>query len=271
MQSLDQLLDSKPRILWVGAHPDDESFAGAVLAKASLKFGCPLHFLVLTRGDGGEFPKSCQDGRALGDVRTGELDEVVRLYQATLELESWFNASLPVGSFPYRHELAARWTEDAGENPGIRIARTIRTFKPDIVITFAPEFGATGHPEHQLASRFTTAGIRAAADPGEVDGAAHRVPHTYYMVNRYKSLRWLGMKLDPREPTESFDGRQECVNGKTCFQVMAANTLPHRTQNNDMRMMRMVSRFMHQVYLYKADPFTEIHDPYEEHLVRGMG
>ncbi len=272
MQTLDTLLESRPRILWVGAHPDDESFAGAILAKASLKYGCTLHFLVLTRGEGGEFPKRLQDGRDLGEVRAGELNDVVRLYGATLELEAWFNASLPVKSFSYRHELAARWTEDAGENPGARIARTIREFKPDLVITFAPEHGATGHPEHQLASRFTTAGIRLAADPGtSIDGAPHRVPHTYFLLHRYKGLRLIGMKLDPRKPTETFDGRQECTNGRTCFQVMAANTLPHDTQKNDMGMMRLVSRFLRKVYLFKADPFAEVHDPYEEHMVRGMG
>ena len=272
MQPLDALLESRPRVLWVGAHPDDESFAGAVLAKASLKCGCPLHFLVLTRGEGGEFPKPLQDGRDLGEVRTGELNEVVRLYRATLELEPWFNASLPVESFPYRHELAARWAADAGEEPAIRVARTIRTFRPDVVLTFAPEHGATGHPEHQLASRFTTAGIRLAADPAApLEGAPHRVPHTYYFLHRYRGLRLLGMSLDPREPTETFDGRQECAGGRSCFQVMAANTLPHRTQKNDMGLMRLVSRFLRKVYLYRADPFTELHDAYEEHLVRGMG
>lgn len=272
MQRLEELLPAKPRVLWVGAHPDDESFAGAVLAKASLKYGCPLHFLVLTRGEGGEFPKPLQDGRDLGEVRTEELEEVANLYRATLELEPWFNASLPVKSFPYRHELAARWAEDAAEDPAARVARTIRTFRPDVILTFAPEHGGTGHPEHQLASRFTTAGIRLAADSAaDVDGASYRVPHTYYFLHRYKGLRLIGMKLDPRKATETFDGTRECVNGKTCFQVMAANTLPHRTQNNDMGMMRLVSRFLRKVHLYKADPFTEIHDPYEEHLVRGMG
>jgi len=272
MQTLDTLLESKPRILWVGAHPDDESFVGAILARASLRCGCPVHFLVLTRGEGGEFPEALQDGRDLGEVRAGELHEVVSRYGGTLELESWFNASLPVESFPYRHEIAARWAEDAGEDPAARIARTIREFRPDVVFTFAPEHGATGHPEHQLASRFTTAGIRLAADPAAARGGApHRVPHTYYMLHRYKCLRLLGMKLDPRESTETFGGRRECVDGRTCFQVMAENTLPHRTQKNDMGMMRLVSRFLRVVHLYKADPFTEIHDPYEEHLVRGMG
>ncbi len=146
METLDVLLESRPRVLWVGAHPDDESFAGAVLAKASLRCGCPLHFLVLTRGEGGEFPKHLRDGRELGEVRTGELNEVARLYRATLEIEPWFNASLPVNSFPYRHELAARWTGDAGQDPALRVARTIREFRPDVVITFAPEHGARSPP-----------------------------------------------------------------------------------------------------------------------------
>ncbi len=269
--SLKDILDGGARVLWVAAHPDDECFSAGLLAYSSLKMKNPLHFLVLTRGEGGEHPKKLQDGRELGDIRQGEMEEVAALYNGTLEMERYFNASLPVDSFPMRHELAVMWAERS--DPAARVATTIRRFKPDLLLTFPPEYGATGHPEHQLASRFATAGVRVAADAEAegVEGEPHRVPYTYYLLHKYKGLKLVGMPMDPREPNETFDARQPCFNGQTCLSVMAALTRPHKTQNNDMRAVRVAAKFMRTAHLYRADPFTEIHDPYEVHTIRGMG
>lgn len=258
------------RLLWVAAHPDDECFTGGILAKQSLRLHQPLHLLVLTEGEGGSFPKPLQDGRPLNQVRRGEMEAVARAYGAGIEIETFYNASLPVESFPYRHEIARRWAEHA--DPARRIAETIRRFRPDVLLTFAPEHGGTGHPEHQLASRFATAAVRlAAGDEPALPGEPHRVAHTFYMLFRYRWLARLGMKLDPREPTETFDVRQPCADGRSCGRVMAELTRFHRTQDADMRQVRLVMKLARKAYLCAADPFAEIHDPYEEHRVRGMG
>jgi LmbE family N-acetylglucosaminyl deacetylase len=195
---------------------------------------------------------------------------VARRYGATLEIEGYFNASLPVESFPFRHEIAARWAERS--DPAARVAETIRRFRPDVVLTFPPVYGATGHPEHQLASRFATAGVRLAADEAaEIEGEPFRVPHTYYMLSRYRFLKLARMQIDPLEPTETFDARQPCVEGRSCVATMAELTRPHRTQDRDMRAVRLLAKIIRTGYLRRTDPFTEIHDPYEEHPVRGMG
>jgi LmbE family N-acetylglucosaminyl deacetylase len=268
--SLKDILDSGARVLWVAAHPDDECFSAGLLAYSSLRVGNPLHMLILTRGEGGEHPKKLQDGRDLGDIRQAEMEAVAEGYGAGLEIERYFNASLPVDSFPMRHELARLWEERS--DPAKRIAETIRRFKPDLLLTFPPEYGSTGHPEHQLASRFATAGVRLAADAeAELDGQAHRVAHTYYLLHRYRGLKMVGMAMDPRQPNETFDARQECTDGKTCLAVMSELTRHHQTQNKDMRAVRIAAKFMKVAHLYRADPFTEIHDPYEEHMIRGMG
>ncbi len=47
--TLEQLLGERPRPPWVAAHPDDESLAGAVLAKACLDLELPCHFLGFLR------------------------------------------------------------------------------------------------------------------------------------------------------------------------------------------------------------------------------
>ncbi len=252
--------------MWVAAHPDDESFAGAILAKASLRCGNPVHFVILTRGEGGEDCRGGEPATDLGAVRAEELGRVVDLYRATLRLEGLFNAPLPFKSFPKRDELARIWSKDV--DPARIIAEEIRSFRPDILLTFAPVHGTTGHPEHELASRFAMAGVRMAADAGsDLSGGPHRVPNVYFVINRYPAFRVLGrlvgLKPDPFEATEIFDARQPCIDGKRCNEVMADNTLPHATQNKDMRAMRFVARRIHRIYLRRSDPFTELWDPFE--------
>lgn len=259
------------RIMWVAAHPDDESFVGSILAKASVALKHPLHMVVLTRGEGGSKGKGdATGGRPLAQVRTEELAEVARRYGSSLAMETFFNASLPVESFPYRHEIAQRWKEH--RDPIEFIAREILTFRPDAVLTFSPLYGATGHPEHQLCARFTGAAVRLAAeDRSELPGEPHRVGQMYYMVSRYWYLALMGMKKDPLAFTETFNPRQPCGPGRRCVDVMAENTRPHVTQNADMRAMRTLSQLFYRQYLHKTDPFEDIYDPYEPHNVRGMG
>jgi LmbE family N-acetylglucosaminyl deacetylase len=259
------------RLMWVGAHPDDESFVGSVLAKASIALRHPLHMVVLTHGEGGETGQGeVSRDRPLAEVRRSELEEVARLYNATVTIEGFFNASLPVSSFPYRHEIAQRWRDH--RDPVEFIASEIRTFRPDAVLTFSPHYGATGHPEHQLCSRFTTSAVRLAADSDAPLGSPpHRVSNVYYMVSRYWFLRLAGMKKDPVAYTETFDLRQPCISGKRCVDVMADNTRPHVTQNADMTAMRLINQLFYQQYLHRVDLSGPTEDPYEEHRVRGMG
>lgn len=267
---IQELLDKKARVMWVGAHPDDESFCGSLLAYASLKAGAPMHFVVMTRGDGGGAAIPIPEGKTVADVREGELRKVAELYKATLALNSFHNAPLPVESFPKRQELLEMWK--AKEDPVAWIAREIRAFRPDIVLTFSPIYGATGHPEHQLTSRLATAAVRMAADETAALGnAPHRVAHTYYVLMRYWFLRLIGMRFDPIPYTETFEIKQPCVDGLSCFQVMADNTLPHETQRPDMGAMRGLSSLLHRQMLYRVDPWTEIYDPAEPVAKGGMG
>src|SRR5688500_93072 len=70
---LEQVLEKKPRVLWVAAHPDDESMAGGFLAKACVEKQSPCHFLVFNRGAGGEcyLEDGCKP--SLAEVRHREL------------------------------------------------------------------------------------------------------------------------------------------------------------------------------------------------------
>ena len=103
------------------------------------------------------------------------------------------------------------------------VAKTIRTFRPDIVFTFGEE-GAYGHPDHIAISVATTEGYRLAGDPEQfpdqiAEGLAPHAPsrlyHSHFPRHRLLLLdhlvRWL-KGLDDR-----FRGTKDFVQGLTLF------------------------------------------------------
>jgi LmbE family N-acetylglucosaminyl deacetylase len=257
---IDGLLARGARVLWVAAHPDDECFAGPILARAGRYHRRPLWFLVLTSGDGGEcnIPGGCRPD--LATVRRAEMRAVAARYGARLQHERFWNAPLPVASFPPRPRIGAVWR--ARRDPVALVAATVRGFRPDVLLTFDPDFGATGHPEHQLASRVATAAVRLAADgAAAVPGPPHRVGRTYYVLNRFWPLRLVG-RADPGPVTERFDATLPCTPTQSCLRFMLEATRLHRSQDRDMENVRSLRSAFATLDLRQADPFTHIKDPY---------
>jgi LmbE family N-acetylglucosaminyl deacetylase len=238
---LDRITAADARVMWVGAHPDDETLASSVLAKACIAEGRPCSFFVMNHGQGGEclLPEGCHPD--LGTVRGRELRLVAAAYGATLEHHRYFNAPLPVDSFPPRHEIGARWMEE--HDPTDFLVRAIDAFQPTVLLTFDPDHGFTGHPEHQLASRFALDAVRKAT---------HRVGAVYYVLNKYWPARMLG-RGDDREPTETFDTHERCGT-RPCIDVALDITRAHRTQKSDMGNVRMLRPQLGLLFLRAVDP-----------------
>jgi LmbE family N-acetylglucosaminyl deacetylase len=259
----DELLAQKPRILWVAAHPDDESMAAGVLARACLKHGASCHFLVFNRGRGGEccILDGCHPD--LATVRHHEMQRAARLYGATLEHYDFFNAALPVESFPTRPELERKWMAE-GDPAGL-VARAIRRFKPDLMISLDPYRGTTGHPEHRAAGRFALAGAQlAAADDSDNTFVAgeppHRIRWAVHAMNKYWIMAAVGLAHDPKPYSAELDSDEQCLvdrqgAAQSCIDVGAANTLVHRSQDGDMASIRSGAKFLGTAYVRLLDPF----------------
>lgn len=245
--TIDAALEApEARVLWVGAHPDDEALVGPILARACRGLGRPCRMLVLTHGDGGECLRWPNCNPSLAAVRGEELREVARRFHADLEHHSYWNAPLPWASFPRREEIAARWI--AQGDPTEVVARTIDALKPTVLLTFDADRGFTGHPEHQLASRFAMAGAAKAE---------WKVPHVYQVVNHFWITRMLGT-ADPNQPSEWFDTHVECgAPGRTCLDVALRISHAHRTQARDMGTVRALRPQMGRFWLRKVDVAEE--------------
>lgn len=257
-----EVLAQRPRVLWVAAHGDDESMAAGVLARACIKEQSPCHFVVFTRDRGAEclLPEGC--GPDMAPLRFREMQRAVRLYGATLEEYDFFNAPLPVESFPSRTEIQQIWLKQG--DPAAIVARAIRRFKPSVVITLDPYQGFTGHPEHTATGRFTIDGIRKAADPKADDPVyatvpPHRIGHLYHIQNKYWIMGVAGDPQDPKPFHEAVASDVVCGvdpygDERSCIDMGSMAILPHRSQFDDPVAVRSAAKFFDTAYLRRVDP-----------------
>ena len=143
-----------------GAHPDDEH--SGLLAALRYRFGMRVVILCSTRGEGGQNAIGAERGRALGVVRTRELEEAARVLDASI---AWVghgpdDAVFDFGFSKNGDDTLARWGEATIVE---RMVEAYRRYRPDIVeVTFLDVPGQHGH--HRAMTRAALAAFDAAAD-----------------------------------------------------------------------------------------------------------
>jgi N-acetyl-1-D-myo-inositol-2-amino-2-deoxy-alpha-D-glucopyranoside deacetylase len=176
-----------PRLLFVHAHPDDETLTtGATIAHYVAR-GARVQVVTCTLGEEGEvigerFAQLVVDGAdQLGGYRIGELSSAL----AELGVDEprflggagrWRDSGM-VGT-PARHRQ--RFVDaDPRETVGALVA-IIRDLRPHVVVTYDPR-GGYGHPDHIHAHEVTTAAVAAAAQDDH-PGEPWQVPKFYWTV-----------------------------------------------------------------------------------------
>ena len=141
------------RILYITAHPDDES--AALLTYLARGLHADVALLTLTRGEGGQNDLGPEQAPQLGLIRTQELLAASRGYGIKL-----FFGSAPDFGFSKTPEETEKIWGDAvlGE-----MVRVIRTYRPNIVIN---GWGGVhgGHGHHQTSGLWTPRAVELAAD-----------------------------------------------------------------------------------------------------------
>jgi LmbE family N-acetylglucosaminyl deacetylase len=159
--------NSKPVILSVLAHPDDETFGmGGTLALYARK-GVEVHLVCATRGEVGSMdPKLMKGYSSVGEVREAELMCAAgELGLKGVHFLNYRDSGMP-GSPDNRHPqaLAAAPVVEVAE----KVAAYIRKYKPQVVLTFDP-IGGYRHPDHIAIQRATVEGFRLASEPNFTD------------------------------------------------------------------------------------------------------
>jgi len=147
------------RILYITAHPDDES--AALLTYLARGLHADVALLTLTRGEGGQNDLGPEQAPQLGLIRTQELLAATRGYGIKL----FFGSAPDFGFSKTPEETEKIWGDPVlGE-----MVRVIRTFRPDIVIN---GWGGVhgGHGHHQTSGLWTPKAVEMAADPKAFSG-----------------------------------------------------------------------------------------------------
>ncbi|MFF0988431.1 PIG-L family deacetylase [Kocuria nitroreducens] len=193
------------RLLFVHAHPDDESIATGATMGRYAELGAQVVLLTMTRGERGEVipeplhalevgrPECSDDGTALGRHRVGELDDAA----ARLGVAEHFFAGEPpaldpavgfAGGTRHYHDSGMSWGADGRAAPAAdssphsltaatadeaaaHVAAAVRAVRPHVLVTYDDD-GGYGHPDHVRTSAVAVRGAELAARPGaDADGA----------------------------------------------------------------------------------------------------
>jgi len=144
------LNEDERSILFIFAHPDDETFTCAGTACRYAAEGVRLALVTATRGEAGKCgqPPVCSQ-EELPAVREGELRRAAEI--------------IGIGELHFLDYKDKELTAAPVEEVRRALVRIIREVRPTIVITFDPE-GLNLHPDHIAISRFTSDAVAAAAD-----------------------------------------------------------------------------------------------------------
>ena len=176
-----------PRLLFVHAHPDDESLSnGATIAHYSAR-GAQVRVVTCTLGEEGEVigdrwaELAADRADQLGGYRIGELTTALRALGVSAPIYlggagRWRDSGMS-GS-PKR---ARQRFMDADERQAVgALVAIIRELRPHVVVTYDPN-GGYGHPDHVHAHTVTTAAV-AAAGNDDYPGEPWAVPKFYWTV-----------------------------------------------------------------------------------------
>jgi LmbE family N-acetylglucosaminyl deacetylase len=141
------------RILFITAHPDDES--AATLTYLARGLHAEVALLTLTRGEGGQNDLGPEQAPQLGLIRTQELLAATRGYGVRL----YFTRAKDFGYSKTPEETERIWGDQVLED----MVRVIRGFRPNIVIN---GWGGVhgGHGHHQASGLLTPKAVQLAAD-----------------------------------------------------------------------------------------------------------
>ncbi len=150
-------------LLYVYAHPDDESFGVAGISRMYADQGADIAIVTATRGDA---------GRA-GEPPLCSRDDLPARREAELREAAAILGIAHVTLLDYRDKHLA---EAPPEKIRRELVEAIRRHRPQVVVTFDPN-GANLHPDHVAISRFAGDATAAAEDPRWYPdmGRAHRV------------------------------------------------------------------------------------------------
>jgi N-acetyl-1-D-myo-inositol-2-amino-2-deoxy-alpha-D-glucopyranoside deacetylase len=179
-----------PRLLFVHAHPDDESITNGATIAHYVARGAQVHVVTCTLGEEGEVigdrwaQLAVDHADQLGGYRIGELTSALHALGIGAPIflggpGRWRDSGM-AGTEPRGRRGSQRFIDaDEREAVGALVA-LIRVLRPHVVVTYDPN-GGYGHPDHIQAHAVTAAAV-AAAGTEDYPGTPWSVPKFYWAV-----------------------------------------------------------------------------------------
>ncbi|MFC3834192.1 PIG-L family deacetylase [Deinococcus rufus] len=144
-------------MMFIGAHPDDDSGVAATFARYILDEGYKGTVITLTGGEGGGNATGRETGRALGLIREEEERRSLSMLGVT--------SPHFLGLRDFYFTLSAPETEQKWGGPAFvcDVVRLVRLRRPEVLVTMWP--GPGTHGQHQMAARAATLAYTHAGDP----------------------------------------------------------------------------------------------------------
>jgi N-acetyl-1-D-myo-inositol-2-amino-2-deoxy-alpha-D-glucopyranoside deacetylase len=178
-------------MIFVGAHPDDESFgAGATLAYYAAR-GVMVYYLCATHGEAGTANSEYMQGYAtLSDLRSAELACAAEVLGLTGVINLGYRDSGMPGWEDNKHPQALAMAPV--EQVAARIVEVFRRLKPDVVVTFDP-IGGYRHPDHIATHNATVMAFYAAGDAQQYPeaGPPFQPRKLYYHIFPRRMLKFM--------------------------------------------------------------------------------
>ncbi len=180
-------MQETPRLLFVHAHPDDESITNGATIAHYVSRGAQVRVVTCTLGEEGEVigdqwaQLAVDHADQLGGYRIGELTAALQ----ALGLDGpvylggpgrWRDSGMVGAKARDRQRFS-----DADQHEAVgALVEIIRELRPHVVVTYDPN-GGYGHPDHIQTHVVTTAAV-AAAGTGDYPGTPWLVPKLYWTV-----------------------------------------------------------------------------------------
>ena len=177
-----------PRLLFVHAHPDDESLSNGASIAHYAALGAQVRVVTCTLGEEGEVigdrwaDLAVDRADQLGGYRIGELTAALRALGVSAPIYlggagRWRDSGMSGTPNRRRQRFI-----DADEREAVgALVAIIREQRPHVVVTYDPN-GGYGHPDHVHTHTVTTAAVAAAGSDTDYPGQPWTVPKFYWTV-----------------------------------------------------------------------------------------
>jgi len=180
-------MQETPRLLFVHAHPDDETLTNGVTIAHYVERGAQVQVVTCTLGEEGEVigdqwaQLAVDHADQLGGYRIGELTAALHALGVSGPTYlggpgRWRDSGMVGAKARGRQRFS-----DADEREAVgALVAIIRELRPHVVVTYDPN-GGYGHPDHIQTHVVTTAAV-AAAGTDDYPGTPWSVPKLYWTV-----------------------------------------------------------------------------------------